>query len=242
MPMDRKYLTTSKSKGSISPKELESILKRHNFYGVRVIDGKDSIKFRKETGSYPIFTSEAADSIRNHVEEVNDRKENPFLLSLGSGSGFSEACLAGHGVPVVATDLYEIGEEGPGSYYGTADDFQGKTHIPVEKLSAVDAVKKYKGETNSFAFIYPDTAELGGSGDALEEIVKNADDSGESARIIHIGEAITGGFTGDEKFWEIIRDEGMEEIARVKLPSRQYADIASMVYEYIPPERDSDED
>ena len=107
MPMDRKYLTTSKSKGSISPKELESILKRHNFYGVRVIDGKDSIKFRKETGSYPIFTSEAADSIRNHVEEVNDRKENPFLLSLGSGYAIT-ANITAHNITAIKSKLFFI--------------------------------------------------------------------------------------------------------------------------------------
>ena len=242
MPTDTKYMTTAESEGAISPEELEAILKRHNSYGVRTIDHEDLKAFHKETGSYPVFTSEAADSIRNHVEEANDSKEKPFLLSLGSGSGFSEACLAGHGVPVVATDLYEIGEDGPGSFYGKRESFQGKTHIPVEKLSSVDAVKKYKGETNSFAFVYPSYSESGGSGDALEEIVKNADDSGEPTRIIHIGEATSGGSTGDEKFWEIIRDEGMEEIARVKLPFTKYQDIASMVYEYVPPERDSEED
>ena len=236
-------MTTAESEGAISPTDLETILRRHNSYGVRKIDEKDLQTFHKETGSYPVFTSEAADSIRNHVEEANDRKEKPFLLSLGSGSGFSEACLAGHGVPVVATDLYEIGEDGPGSFYGKGkSSFQGKTHIPVEKLSSVDAVEKYKGETNSFAFVFPSYSEIGGSGDALEEIVKNANNLGEPARIIHIGQATFGGATGDDKFWEIIRDEGMEEIARVKLPYTKDANMASMVYEYIPPERDSDED
>ena len=120
------------------------------------------------------------------------------IVSVGSGFAYTESIAITQGADIIATDIKPNGKNGWCR--------GGKFYCNVEELSAIDAVKKYKGR-NVFMAWPPYNTPM------AHDVVSNME---VGTYLIYIGEG-HGGCTGDDNFFESLYSD-FEEIDDIAIP------------------------
>jgi hypothetical protein len=120
------------------------------------------------------------------------------IVSVGSGFAYTESIAIAQGADIISTDIEPNEKNG----WCRGEKF----YCNVEKLSAIDAVKKYKGR-NVFMAWPPYNTPM------AHDVVSNME---VGAYLIYIGEG-HGGCTGDDNFFECLYSN-FEEIDDIAIP------------------------
>jgi len=126
---------------------------------------------------------------------IDDRK----CLEIMAGVGWLSKALSNHGIDIIATD------DSSWTTKGKRHENMSPVH-PIEKLDAINAIKKYK-ERDILLVSWPPYTD--------ETIVKCCDEWGYDKPIIYIGEG-EGGCCATKSFW--LRFKEADNVPRIELP------------------------
>jgi len=177
---------------------ISSILLQYKPTGKYDPDWENRKKFTKSySWSYPT---------KSMITAMTKFIDGDKVISIGAGSGYIEHLLSDHGVTMV------IGTDNMKRKYK-------KYHHPIEKLNAIDAIKKYN-DHNTLLLSWPEYD---------DSMASNALKLFTGDKLIYIGEEY-GGCTGDDEFHEML-EESWKLIKNIEIPN--YYGIHDSVYLYV---------
>jgi len=129
------------------------------------------------------------------------------VLEVCAGKGFISKCLKDRGIEIITTDNM--------SWVDSRNDYEDwrETFVPIEKIDAVEAVKKYADQIDYVLMSWPNYDEPIGA-DVLQACIDHC------IPLVYIGEDM-GGCTADDRFFDLITehcDGGMERITDNYIP------------------------
>ena len=116
---------------------------------------------------------------KHSIENIKEFADET-ILEIGSGTGLYAKLLQNNGVNVIATDNLE----------GNYKEWYEKTWVDIEKIDAVEAVKKYK-DINSLMIVWPGN----------EQVWVDAVNNFKGNKLIYVGDS------GPKELHEMIESE-----------------------------------
>ncbi len=135
------------------------------------------------------------------------------IVSVGSGFAYTESIAISQGCDLIATDIQ------PNKKNGWCRN--GEFHCEVEKMNAVDAVKKYSDRNVFMAWPPYDTP-------MANDVATNME---VGSYLIYVGED-WGGCNGDDYFFQSLRNE-FEEVDFFRIPRWSGINDACWIYKKI---------